>query len=439
MKDKPIPLPSTDANTLEEVLASTRHIKDTRGNKATEAAKVWLHNITVPSILVTGHSILLDEYKKNKPTHEINEPTKVQPFRQVPKVDTSPDTVLSVDQVSRLLRSKVNISGREVVYLPATGIWVTISAPVNADWIMLDTSIAKARNGVGYNLYGIPFTASNVFMFDIIANWCLNFVVGTNAKTTEEWDPISLDTIKYQDFDLIFNTILATRYPKGMPYTMACPHDPAKCNHVEEETILLRKLDHVFTDKLTDKQKSLLTKIRPNSIAEDDYKDYQKEFKEITDTIELAEDFSIQIVYRDPTAGEYIDHGVNWLQGLIDDVETLPGLEEDDRIETVKRMADSVSLMDRGAVIKSIVINGMGEANTPETINTALTDLSEDEEAVKLITKSIDRFTRKNIYSGLAVYAYKCPSCGKGPKDDNNLVPIEGLALFIQRLVNMTL
>ena len=318
-----------------------------------------------------------------------------------------------------------------------TGIWLSVKSPHEPDLLELQRAVTASKVELGRHTWGLALSAVSGIVHETYYNLLIDNFYNTSAAEKEEL----LDLILLPDLSTMVWHLACAVYPNGFQYSRVCTANPQKCNHVSHELINPLKLIFVNNKALTQEQKNHMSNKASGSMDTESIRKYQKQMmsgqkREVK--YKLSNGAEIKIVFKIPTLREYFNSTHRWVDRLSDRVIETLGVDSSlkDRNAYINKLSVSTMLRQYAHFVDSIDYGDI--ISDTETIESALDDLSTENDIVDNFSKDIRKYINDITISVIGVPDYECPVC-KGLQstaysDDTpfktTVLPIDPLTTF---------
>ena len=343
------------------------------------------------------------------------------------------------------LRSKMGVGATVQVPLWHSGIWVTIKPPMNKDLINLEIELAKNQIELGRDTNTLIYSNYSVVFNRIITDFIIDHIVATSAEIAPNED--IRDILKQQDLSILILGMISAMHHDGYEVNMSCINstvlvdDKPKCNHSITAKLNPKYLLRVDRKFLTKKALEHMSSRRPNSVKMQDVIEYQKSLAcndSETYTVDVN-DSKVDIKFRMPTIGAYIDNGELWVQEIISRTEEV--FTDADTVEIKnKKVNDTLLAVILG--IYNVFVEEIADEDTIisanegiDKINEALEILSADDNMLAGFIDKVKEYINTHTMAIVATPNYVCASCGEEQAVDKKgafkeLIPLNVLENF---------
>lgn len=303
--------------------------------------------------------------------------------------------------------------GSTRVFLPRTGIWVTLKPPhgfANTEFVR---RTLEAKEELGRYHRTTYFSNSGVYIREPLIDYILDHVEQTTAPDMSK--PALRRLIKITDYNVLVTAFASVFFPDGYPITIPCIFDLTKCKHVNVGEVNIRRMIVMNDAGLTDFQRKIMTKTRDH-VREEDLVRYEQEFEHGTRTVKI--DNQISVVLKVPSLDEHIDHGVRWVTGVEEVVRKQSDvLSIDDRETFTTTLVTQTLARAHSHFVSHFIIHGEGadEFATIEDLDDVeemCAAISKDDTQYTAYVEGISSFLRDNTLAVVGVPRSRCKACG---------------------------
>lgn len=336
-----------------------------------------------------------------------------------------------------------------------SGFWITFKPPTDSEIVEFNRLFASDKIQFGRQTYGLAFSNTVSYTTDRVLNFALSHIYDTTIKPED----INLDNIRQhistQDIHTVIWGFICTMYPRGFLFNRACTANPEKCNHTVEETLNVSKLLWTNTQALTDWQKTHMSYRQPKSRDLASVTRYKEELSKIQKNKKIINEGlpnTLTITIKTPTATEYIDSGHKWIGDIVSSIEQIVGnnATRNEKDALITKHAQATSIRQYAHWIDCIEMDS-NIIDDKETVETALENLSSDDEIRNQIIKAVVDYINNSVISVIGIPVYDCPACGSVQssnlqnlsKNFINILPLDIIQVFfdlvtqrIQRLAD---
>ena len=323
--------------------------------------------------------------------------------------------------------------------MPASGFYITFSAPTESEMCDFDFASALDTSIVGMDTTGLLLNASSGVYIRNQVNFALNYAVDCSmVHNRENIRTTVLNRLNERDYGLVLLGPMIAKFLGGFPYTLTCSVD--KCDYEEDKRVNLARLVHYDRMALTEKQLTILdTYTESSSMTDAIYKEYHDEFKRVKDsttTIGTEETGQLILNYYHPNIGRYFNITDNWVRDVEDsnNVIMTTMATEDQRRRHLQTRAETRRLLRYQHLIESIesvAATGERELVTDDKqIEEILRGLCADPTLVKSVESDIHKFIVSSSLTMIGYRAEECPSCHTKPTPGNEFIPMSPDSVF---------
>lgn len=326
-----------------------------------------------------------------------------------------------------------------------SGIWVTFKPPSDAELVDLSRLINAAKAQLGRKTYGIIFSNLTAHITDLLVDFALAHVYDLSTKA----DEITIENLKQhissQDIPSFLWGLVCSMYPDGFRYRRACVADPEKCNHIEEDTINVTKLQWADLSSLTAWQRTHMASRQSKSKTMESIKRYQEELAKaqkvriglIDEELAKKRGSQIWVTLRSPSVQNYIDSGHVWIGGLIDEINRIQSqdITEKGKERLLLQHQQATAMRTYAHWVHSLEFDG-NLVEDQETIETQLNYLSTDDDIRDKFLTAVRDYIETSSISVIGIPVYECSNCGEEQGLDevlprhSNLIPLDVIQTF---------
>lgn len=338
------------------------------------------------------------------------------------------------------LLNRVRGTGAPItLWLPHTGIYVTFTAPKEADYCEYDIQQTMETAEAGRLTHGLTMNMGSGIYLKGQVEFALRYAIATTYDCEGGDIAQTLVTvIKQQDYGLVINGPTIAKFPGGIPWTFMCPD--GTCRHNEEKLLNLSRSIRNDDFALSDFQRSHMVEYtRPETVTADMLEKYQAEFRE-TKSSKFTSDFEalgeITVEFQMTTLHDYFVKTVEWVKELGDAAkEALANRATAHERETFMRNRNEARRLTRYAhMVKAITVKCVDgdeileerETDKNEIVN-MLTDLTSDREYTNKFEEAIQQYIIDNTHTLIGYRAHPCPKCGNKHVDTKTEGPFRGI------------
>lgn len=349
-----------------------------------------------------------------------------------------------------IIRSITGAGRKVIVPLVHTGIVVTIKPPTMNEFIRIKESIVNSRSELGRQTNGFLFNATSVYVDRDILNLVFSLITGSNAVSSSQEYLMSI--IRQLDIPTLILAVLSARYPDGYEFHWSCIQNLDKCNYSVKSLIDLKQLFRVDNSKLTDLQKTMLTKANITK-SEEDLVKYQEEFKLFSKNRAIVKESEvdgekIQIIlqFRIPSLAEYVGEGSKWIESIQESINNASSQSVNSQREREYIIAERIQMIIlegflpwvEKVILRNDSANKDYEIGDLEEISVFLKEHSTNTETRITIRDAILKFINDNTKTIIGIPNFQCPNCHGWQTPDNEkidiIVPIDLYSTFFMIL-----
>lgn len=325
-----------------------------------------------------------------------------------------------------------------------SGIHVTFKPPSESEIIELNRVMVSDKIKFGRYSYGLAFSNTTSYTIDRLMDFAIAHIYNISAKK----EAITTENIRQhivsQDIPSFLLGFICTMYPRGFRYRRACVSNPGKCDHVEEETLNVTKLQWTNGRALSDWQKTHMSSRAAKVKDLDSINRYKEELTRIQKSrIEINKGQPNELVFtiKSPSVQEYVNAGHRWIGDIVNTVDQALGADTSDneRNAIIIRHGQASALRQYSHWIDSLEFKG-NTVTDQETIETILNTLSADDDIRTQIITSVVDYINKSTLSVIGIPVYNCPKCNAEQKGNitlpqhANIIPLDVIQVFFDLL-----
>lgn len=334
------------------------------------------------------------------------------------------------------------------LWLPSTGIYVTFTAPKEADYCDYDIQQTMETAEVGRLTHGLTMNMASGIYLKGQVEFALRYAVSTTYDC--EGGDIAqtlVNVIKQQDYGLVITGPTIAKFPAGIPWTFLCP--VGTCRHTEQKLLNLGRAIRNDDFALSAYQREfMVTHTRPESVTDEMLEKYQSEFRE-TKSAKFKTDYDgvgqVEFEFTMTTLHDYFVKTVEWVKELSDTAnEALANRATAHERESYMRSRNEARRLTRYAhMVKAITVSCFDgdevieerEEGKAEIIE-MLADLTSDRELTNRFEEAIQQYIIDNTHSLIGYRAHACEKCGNKHPDTKvdgafrGIVPISPDRIF---------
>lgn len=430
---------------IPRTLKEFARVNDTAGNLAEELGATpngqeWLYHLLQGQRLYAAGGVFVDST-----TREDSDWGQMIDYNGTRLVAGAPaigggGQKLSGNKAAMAMRSGMGMASAITTPLWHSGIWLTTSAPMDSELLVLLHQLMNERIELGNQTAGLVFSNSSVLAAEKVTDFILSRVYGQSCA---ESDPDELKKlIKVTDFQTMVWGMALTIYPHGFTHRRPCIDNPHKCTHVSEYHLNLSRL--LLVDRaaipLENRRHMAARKANHNT---DTIKEYQEKGRAgVTRTRPINPQLSV--TFRTPSLHDWFESGKRWIRNIEEVIDKGFGSNL-----TVKQKNDLyaeqsiVSFLRQYAHwVGSINYNDV-EYDDVETIDALISAMSEDDTSVTNFLEEVKSFIDYVTIALIAIPTHDCPACGKpqsiAEQPHPEVIPLDALQVFFTLADHRTL
>lgn len=349
----------------------------------------------------------------------------------------------------------------------ASGIWVTLKTPTEAEMIRLNQELVDDKITQGRATKGLAFSNSMVYTIDRLARFAIDHIFDTTLQASALENKDIRDLILSQDYPTLVWGLICSMYPRGFQFRRACIDNPEKCNYVLEELLNPKKLLWVNYRALPESHMVHMSQRQHKIKTLESVLNYQSSLPIISDkTINVGDEESglVKITLKSPNLNEYITAGQEWITGIVKIVDSIISKNPSDNINNsftdnnsnsinnkernkqIEKYSQSSSLRQISHWIKNIEINDY-IVDDIDTMANVLSIMSQDDTKRVSLIEEVSKYIEETTLSVVGIPVYNCPKCkttqGTESLNDEfkNIIPLDVTSIFfdqhVQRLMRI--
>lgn len=325
-----------------------------------------------------------------------------------------------------VLRVRALLGMGNVVQIPLfhSGFWISLKAPMDSDLLALNQRLEMDKIALGRQTYGLLYGNHSVYTVQRILAVALEHLYATSLADSRDL----INKIAAPDIITIVWGLACSIWTSGFPYSRAVVNDPKDPHRIVREILNISKLFYTNQAKLTTWQRNHMAK-RNEKMSEESIKRYRDEFALTERRIELRDDLAMTL--RIPSAGEYLDAGQAWVDGIVhtfgEAFATDPG--DDRRNEYLVDQGKATAMRQYVHWVKEIH-PGKHLIEDRDTINTLISDLSKDSAIRGKYFQQVQQFIDDITISLIAVPTITDADEKDTKPDFPHLLPIDPIVTF---------
>jgi hypothetical protein len=331
-----------------------------------------------------------------------------------------------------LIQSMKGLGQMVIVPLWHTGIWVTFTAPSDAELFILERQLADAKITMGRETAGLIYSGTSVLISEAVVDFALAHVFDANIQDFNT-DKL-MQVLSIHDLQTIAWALACTVYPNGYPFSQPCVEQPDKCMHVTNAHLAVDKLSWTDQSALTAKQREFMNSRKTKHTVKEILA-YQAEMVRFESAmVDLGDDISMLL--KVPSIKQFLDSGNRWVNTILQATQEAFGdtLSNERRNGYIDNQAQLAQIRQYAHWIGKVVVTGRGVITDQTTLENTLTTLSSDPELTTKILKEIGKYIDGSAVSVIAIPNYNCPNCQKPLSEAESqhpfLVPLDATKVF---------
>jgi hypothetical protein len=326
------------------------------------------------------------------------------------------------------------------IFMPASGFYVTFTAPEETDLCDYDFSWGLESSLVGVSSTGMLLNASSGIYLAHQFNFALQFVEDTTlVHNRENLRTKILSRLNEQDYGLFVIGPMIAKFLGGFPFVLEC--SVGTCNHEQETKINLARIINYDRKALTARQLEIVEKCNSSSTLTDElFEEYQSEHRKVKASRLLVRELpGGEKVYLDlehPNIGKYLDFSAEWVREVEDtnNIVMSTMATEAQRRRHLSTRAEARRLTRYRHMVKAIVTvtedNEESSIVDEKVIKDYLVKFSAHPDLARRVEQLIDEYVVQSQLSLIGYMAFECAGCGTKPTPGNEFVPISPDQLF---------
>lgn len=352
---------------------------------------------------------------------------------------------ISIKSATAVIKNSMNTGSDMDVFLPHSGIGVTIRPPSLSELIEFEKKIVEDRIHVGRRTRGLFGSNNLTYLYRAVWDCFIKCIKSTSLGELNQ--EALLNLISVQDIDLIAWLLASGKYPNGFLMAMPCFANPKNCNHITHELVDVRKLLVYDKSKLDSKQREYAG-IFTRTVTAEEQDDYLERVtnKETHTSVKLItsdEDVEVEIAFHTPSLKTSFESAEVWINALENACNTAfekPLYGEARERYIVEQQAATAALSFEHFVASISLINkDTGETvrvDTQDEVRELLVSLTEIPENYNIFLVGVLEYINYNRLYTIGVPNVKCPSCGgyHEAKDESGvgkrIIPFDPISVF---------
>jgi hypothetical protein len=358
----------------------------------------------------------------------------------VPRSTVVENTNLTGERAMLRMLSHLGLGTLFQVPLWHSGFWITFKPPTESEVLELNRIMTADKIGFGRRTYGLAFSNTTSYTIDRLVSFALAHVYDITTKPEDISIANLRDHISSQDYPSLIWGFINTMYPRGFRYRRACVADPAKCNHIVEETLNVSKLQWTNKLALTEWQITHMSARQSRNKDGASVARYKEELKSIQKTkidINVGKPNAFSFTIKTPNLREYVEAGHRWIGDIVDTVDRAMGASAEDRQreQMIMRHGQATAMRQYSHWVESIEYE-TNIITDSETIETVLNTLSADDDVRTEFTAKIIDYINSSTMSVIGIPVFDCPVCKKTNEGyfkmpaHRNIIPLDVTQVF---------
>lgn len=328
------------------------------------------------------------------------------------------------------MRSLLGMGATHTFPLYHTGIWITIEAPEEDKILDLMDTLETVKIRLGRASYGMAFANTSVYLHEEVVKFMHAHMHDTTLKDNS-YDNM-LRVIKQMDIIPILQALAAAVWPNGFQYSRSVLGPDGKAKKTIVDRVDVTKLLWHDTSRLTDSQRTHMSRRASQWVTDAALSVYEAEFKNVYNTtLPLNDKLSVRV--RHPSLQEHFDLGQKWINGITELTNKLfrEDRGEKDRNRRIVNHARASNMRQYSHWIEALVFSDGTEITDRETIDRMLGTLSSNDEVRDQYFIKIREFIDEVTLSVAAVPTLEAAELEElKNRKFPNLVPIDLLHTF---------
>ncbi len=312
-----------------------------------------------------------------------------------------------------------------------SGFWVSFRPANEPELIDLNQEMIANKIDMGRYSYGLSFSNETILSTQAVFECALRHVYQTSVNPTEMPIEKIRDILLPQDIPSFIWGFLVANNPNGFKHEQPCLNI-GKCNHVEVDTLNVRKLQIVDNSRFTDWQRKHMASPQPGSRSLEQVKRYQDEMialnkSRVVIDMGRGDGTGVAVTFKTPSVRDYFDQGFQWISSMVVSMEAAVGTEASPAVRnsmvenytkaaTLCQFAQWIEKIEYGDADVSKDDRNANIMTERKTILNSLTTLSSIDVVRESILVDVNKYISGVMVSLIGLPTYKCPIC-KTPSD----------------------
>lgn len=309
-----------------------------------------------------------------------------------PNFQDAGPVMLSGERAINRIRSLIGIGETIKIPLWHSGFWITLKAPTERALVELFRRMDQDKINLGRMTNGAVLSNLNV----VLADYLTEFIIKHIESTSYADDKNVISRILAPDLDHLIWGLACTVYVNGFDYTRSVMGKTEAERVVVSEKINVSKIQWINRKRLSQFQINHMASRANGSMSVDAVNRYQAEFTtQMTRSavVQSTTGVDIRLDLKIPTLLEYIQSGNEWIGSIVSMVDSVLGLESDDKVRNAEIMRQGMATYLRmySHWVEKI---GVGETETTdsEALDGLLGDFGQDNQIREQLVTQIRAF-----------------------------------------------
>lgn len=342
-----------------------------------------------------------------------------------------------------------NIAGRNEVFLPRSGFWVSIRRPSDAALNDLFERIMEETIRMARETYGRSYSNRRSLSLSHILDFIFDHVYDTSVSIDRDRriTDFLYEEVDYLDVDILVWAIACLIWPDGWNYSRSIVGDSEDQFKTVSQVFNLRALMHVDNAMFTPKQLNHIARKRGVKYGMDAVKAYRDEFGESLvkrfDPNEHGIETRFKLVFNltAPKLRHVISTAESWIRGINKTWESAAALNGSVRARDnyIDKAIQATRMRNYEHWIDSIeIVNDESEApmiiDDQETIAEALKDLSSETGLYLALESAVSDYCVDNSISVVGIPSYDNPYGEETLPGNPYVIPLDMVNSFFTML-----
>lgn len=225
---------------------------------------------------------------------------------------TATKVSMSASGVLGAIRKKRGTGASITLLLPATGIYVSFSAPSEDDYCNYEVTQAMNTSQIGQQTFGMLMSAASGVYLESMVMFSLNYAVSTSYNCGDlDIQQALLNVINPKDYGIVLWGPIIAKFPGGIPWDL---EDPVR-NTVEEVNLNLLRCIRTMNERITPEQREMYTRnAKPYCFTDAMLEEYAKLGRRIESQRFVHDGFAFY--FQDGTLASYFESTSKWAKDL---------------------------------------------------------------------------------------------------------------------------